>query len=201
MLYFAYLPKTTIADIIPVLVAGFDKKFVKPCMPYIAEDGTLYYKEHEQYVIDNSIHPLKFRSVDWNSKKQVLQEWSKQNTFVGSYKNHISVLKNIDNVSIAVHCKLEYHTLLAKQAEMFNKYHDSDFKIKDIDLLLEYDAPDSDYNFDLLDLFSEQKMINFMHQLGTYNKIKHQHLITWLTKLKSNKDFAKLLVDIEQLYN
>src|SRR5210317_948750 len=102
MLYFAYLPKTTIADIIPVLTASFDSNFIKPCTPDIADDGTLYYTTHESYVIENSDHPLNFRSVDWSNKKDTLRKLSHQNVFVGNYKDHSKILQDIKHKTISV---------------------------------------------------------------------------------------------------
>ena len=196
MLYFAYLPKTTIADIIPVVVAGLDDNFVKPCMPKIANDGTLYYNEHEQYVIDQCDHPLKFRSVDWSTKQDTLQDFTKQNIFVGNYNDHTTVLKHIPHVSITVNYQTRYYPLLVEQAKMFNLHHDELVHIKQFDLLPVYDQPISDYNIDLLDLFDEVKLVKLMEALGTYNQYKHQFVRNWLEKIKNNVEFNKVLVDI-----
>jgi hypothetical protein len=198
MLYFGYLPKTTIADIIPVIVAGFDSKFIKPCTPEIADDGTLFYTEHQQYVIDNASpeHPLKFRSVDWNFKVNNLKQLSTNNVFVGNYYDHSTILEDIDHISLTVTSKQEYMPLFEEHARMFNNYCNKEFTIKHFDRLLDYDQPVSDFNIDLLDLFNEAKLIQLMTELGTLNDQKIKFVRKWLNCLKSNTRVSKILLDI-----
>jgi len=152
MLYFAYLPKTTIADIIPVLVASFDSNFVKPCTPKVANDGTLYYDKHERYVIEHSSHPLKFRSINWSSKKEVLSKFAQKNTFVGNYQDHTNILKDLPHKTITVTYNSGYSPLIYKQVEMFNKHHPAEFAIKQLDIVCNYDQPKADVSIDLVDL-------------------------------------------------
>ena len=199
MLYFAYLPKTTIADIIPVIVAGLDDNFVKPCTPRIANDGTLYYDEHEPYVIEQCEHPLKFRSIDWSTKKDILYDFAKQNIFVGNYNDHTLVLQDIPHISITVNYQSHYYPLLVKQAEMFNTHHEASMHIKHLELLSKYDQPVSTYNIDLLELFDETKLIEFMTTIGTYNTQKHKFVVNWLDKIKNNLEFSKILLDISAI--
>jgi len=201
MLYFTYLPKTTIADIIPVIVAGFDSKFIKPCTPEIAADGTLFYTEHQQYVIDNTSpdHPLKFRSVDWNFKANELKQLSKNNVFVGNYYDHSTILEDIDHISLTVTSKPEYMPLVEEHAKMFNNYCDREFVIKHFNRLLDYDQPVSNYNIDLLDVFNENKLIQLMTELGTINNQKIKFVRKWLTNLKNNTTVNKILLDLQSL--
>jgi hypothetical protein len=201
MLYFGYLPKTTIADIIPVIVAGFDSKFIKPCTPEIADDGTLFYTEHQQYVIDNASpeHPLKFRSVDWNFKVNNLKQLSTNNVFVGNYYDHSTILEDIDHISLTVTSKQEYMPLVKEHARMFNNYCNKEFTIKHFDRLLDYDQPVSDFNIDLLDLFNEAKLIQLMTELGTLNDQKIKFVRKWLNCLKSNTRVSKILLDLRPI--
>ena len=199
MIYFAYMPKTTIADILPVLIAGFDKNFVKPCMPNIAPDGSLYYTHHEDYVTGaTNNNPLSFRSLDWSMQFDYIKKLSQQNVFVGNYNDHTKLLKSVNSVTINVSVKPQYLDLIIAQALMFNNHHKKN-QIKDFNNLLTEDKP-ADISIDLLDLYDinfVSKMLDSLHI--EFNKEKQNFYKSWLDKLAHNSVYFNCVRKLNQI--
>lgn len=216
--YFIACPIGTICDTVNVTLAGWNERFIQPCIPDLLDNGVSYFTKDEDYVVEFSDNdPLNFREVNWKNKVNKLKrfvETQNKNVIVGSYKpEQLDIIKKtIPTVSISIDYTSEQQELVIRDVIKLSAMHNDD-KYKTMDYkdlkrfvdkeyqnkrtVLEMFIPktfsvDADYHINIADLFVKDKFIDFIETIdGKRNKKQLDFYDKWLYNNKHTTEVFK----------
>jgi len=209
-IYFVTAPTGTLCDSLITTLAGWNTRFIQPCVPLILDNGTLHFNQEQdaEYVSDIAEGDLlNFREIDWsnnlNRLEKLLQSTDK-NIIIGSYdisQQNIVKEKFQNTVTIGIDYTEKERNIvlmdLIKVNQFLNEGLDINISKKELNIIAHKEmlnkkriwdthvpksfSTNSEYIIHAWDLYQPNKLIEFIEKIdGPRNEKQIDFYVKWL---------------------